>query len=263
MRLFILAAIFLIVSLFFSMLGIGGGMFYVPILLFAKFSLHTAAPLSLSLILATSFSALFVFLRNKLVDWKLAAIIDPPTDIMAFVGGYFAAFVSEALLRLVLVFVLVAAGVFMMKKGRPRTLCPEKKVWWCWERIFCGRSYRVNLLLTLPFTAAVGLLSGMLGVTGGVIKLPLMVLFCGVPMDIAIATSTVMVAVTALFGLGGHIAGGGINIVFGIPLAIAAFIGGQVGSRISIKGNKGRLKKIFGFALIVIAVRILFSLSGR
>ena len=46
-------------------------------------------------------------------------------------------------------------------------------------------------------TAGIGILSGMLGITGGVIKLPLMVLFCGVPMEIAVATSTVMVAATA------------------------------------------------------------------
>ncbi len=83
----ILSGAFFIVSLFFSMLGMGGGMFYVPILLFAKFPMHDAAAISLTLILATSVSALFVFLKNKMVDWKLAAIIDPPTDIMAFVCG--------------------------------------------------------------------------------------------------------------------------------------------------------------------------------
>jgi len=99
----------------------------------------------------------------------------------------------------------------MIKKGNPKPLCPKQKTWWCWDRGFAGRNYRVNLLLILPVTAGIGVLSGMLGITGGVIKLPLMVLFCGVPMDIAIATSTVMVAVTALFGLGGHVMAGHFN----------------------------------------------------
>jgi len=245
------------------MLGMGGGMFYVPILLFAKTPIHDAAAISLSLILATSLSALFVFLKNKLVDWKLAAIIDPPTDIMAFVGGYFSAYISEPTLKSVLVCVLFVAGIFMIKKGNPKPLCPANKTWWCWDRNFNGRSYRVNLLLTLPITAGIGIFSGMLGITGGVIKLPLMVLFCGVPMDIAIATSTVMVAVTALFGLGGHFMAGHVDLSMILPLAIAAFIGGQIGSRLSIKSDKAKLKKVFGFVLMVIAVKILSGLTGR
>ncbi len=118
-------------------------------------------------------------------------------------------------------------------------------------------------MLTLPITAGIGVLSGMLGITGGVIKLPLMVLFCGVPMDIAIATSTVMVAVTALFGLGGHIMAGHFDLSMIIPLAVGAFIGGQIGSRISIKSDKSKLKRIFGFVLMLIAVSILISLLGR
>ena len=86
MKVLILTAIFFVVSLSFSTLGTGGGMFYVPLLLFAKIPIHDAGTLSLGLIMITSLSALVVFMKNKLVDWKLAAIIDPPTDIMAFVG---------------------------------------------------------------------------------------------------------------------------------------------------------------------------------
>ncbi len=263
MKLIILIVTFLCVSLFFSMLGMGGGMFYVPILLFAKTPIHDAAAISLSLILATSLSAMFVFLKNKLVDWKLAAIIDPPTDIMAFVGGYYSAYFSETTLQAILSCVLIVAGIFMIKKGSPKPLCPKQKTWWCWDRNFNGQNYRVNLLLTLPITAGIGVLSGMLGITGGVIKLPLMVLFCGVPMDIAIATSTVMVAITAFFGLSGHIMAGQFDLSMIAPLALAAFIGGQIGSRLSIKSDKAKLKKVFGFVLMAIAVKILIGLIGR
>ncbi|MCD6459203.1 sulfite exporter TauE/SafE family protein, partial [bacterium] len=250
MKIIILAVIFLSVSLFFSMIGMGGGMFYVPILLFAKTPIHDAASISLSLILVTSVSAFFVFSKNKLIDWKLAAIIDPPTDIMAFAGGYFSGYFSDSTLQAILAFVLIIAGIFMLHKGKPKPLCPARKTWWCWERNFNGRNYRVNLLLTLPITAGIGILSGMLGVTGGIIKLPLMVLFCGVPMDIAIATSTIMVAVTALFGLTGHILTGHFDPLIILPLTIFVFIGGKIGSHLSLKSDKAVLKKIFAFVLI-------------
>lgn len=263
MKLIILTVTFLCVSLFFSMLGMGGGPFYVPILLFAKTPMHDAATISLTLILATSLSAMFVYLKNKLVDWKLAAIIDPPTDIMAFVGGYYSAYFSESVLQAILGCVLIMAGIFMIKNGTPKPLCLKNKTWWCWDRNFKGQSYRVNLLLILPVTAGIGILSGMLGITGGVIKLPLMVLVCGVPMDIAIATSTVMVAITALFGLAGHFMSGQADLSMLAPLALAAFIGGQIGSRLSIKSDKAKLKKVFGFVLMAIAVKILIGLIWR
>ncbi len=260
MKIIILTPIFLIVSLFFSMLGMGGGMFYVPILLLSQIPMRDASVLSLGVIMVTSLSALWVFWRNKLVDWRLAAVIDPPTDVMAFLSGYFSSIVPESVLMVVLTCTLVVAGTFMIRKRDSGTLCPARKTWWCWERNFHGRSYRVNLLLTIPIAAGVGVLSGMLGITGGVIKLPLMVLLCGVPMEIAVATSTIMIAVTALFALGGHVLAGRLSLTAMIPLATAAFIGGQLGSRFSIKSNKTVLRRVLGVVLIVIAAKLAFDL---
>ena len=166
---------------------------------------------------------------------------------------------SEPILKTILIGVLVVAAIFMIRKSIPKSLCPSQKRWWCWRRDFNGQTYKVNLLLTLPITAGIGILSGMLGITGGVIKLPLMVLFCGVPMEIAVATSTVMVAVTALFGLSGHVLAGHFDYSIVLPLAIAAFVGGQIGSRISVKADKRVLKRIFGMVLLAIAVKFLLE----
>jgi len=78
-------------------------------------------------------------------------------------------------------------------------------------------------------------------------------------MEIAVATSTVMVAVTALFGLSGHVLAGHFDYSIVLPLAITAFIGGQIGSRISIKLDKKVLKRIFGIVLFAIAVKFLLE----
>ncbi len=101
-NLIILSIIFFIVSFIFSMLGLGGGILYVPILLFAGYTMEQAPGISLILIIATSSAAFFTFWKNKKVDWKLALLIDPPTNIMAFVGGYFSAMVYESFLRALL-----------------------------------------------------------------------------------------------------------------------------------------------------------------
>jgi len=258
----LLALVFLVVSTVFSMIGMGRGILYVPILLFAGFSFKQAPAVSLILIVATSTAALFTFWRNRKVDWKLALVIDPATDVMAFVGGYFSALVPESVLRGFLAGILMIAGTLMLKNNSHRD-ASEVQVgggWWPWHGTFNGVDYTVNLPLVLTAAALIGILSGMLGITGGIIKLPIMVLLCGVPMDIAVATSTVMVAVTALSGLAGHAVNGQVDWRVGLVLAVAAVAGGLLGSRISISMNKARLKKVFGLIVWLIAVRMVIQL---
>ncbi len=258
----ILAVVFFIISTFFSMVGMGGGILYVPILLFAGFTFQQAPAISLILIIATSISALSTFWSNRKIDWKLAVVIDPPTDIMAFVGGYFSSLVPEPVLRSILVVVLmVAATLMLMNKVKKEPHTPQKEHWWLWHRHFNDVNYTVNLPLVLTATALIGLLSGMIGITGGIIKLPIMVLLCGVPMDVAIATSTVMVAVTALFGLAGHAMNTSLlDWHTGIILGIAAVAGGLLGSKISVSIKKSKLKKWFGILVWIIAIRMLIQL---
>jgi len=253
----ILAFVFLVISTVFSTIGMGGGILYVPVLLFAGFSIKQAPAVSLILILATSAAALFTFWRNKKVDWKLALVIDPPTDVMAFVGGYYSTLIPEPVLRTLLAGVLALAGTLMLRDTPPVPHPPALPGAWYWRREFRGVRYAVNLPLVLSATAFIGVLSGMLGITGGIIKLPIMVLLCGVPMDIAVATSTVMVAVTALSGLVGHALNEQVSWRAGVVLAAAAVAGGFLGSGFSLKMDRGRLKRFFGVVVWLIAVRLL------
>jgi len=262
-RLLILAAVFLVISTLFSMIGMGGGILYVPILLFAGFSIKQAPAVSLILILATSSAALFTFWRNKKVDWKLALVIDPPTDIMAFVGGYFNALIPENILKALLIGILMIAGTLMLRKQTNVGGNITNKNPWYWHRKFNGVEYAVNLPLVLTATALIGVMSGMLGITGGIIKLPIMVLLCGVPMDIAVATSTVMVAVTALSGLAGHAMSAQVSWHIGLMLAVVAVFGGFLGSKVSLKTDKTVLKRWFGVVVWLVAIRLLIQLIIR
>ena len=150
----------------------------------------------------------------------------------------------------------------MLKKNRRRASreIQDGVHWWLWHRKFNGIEYEVNLPLVLTATALIGILSGMLGITGGIIKLPIMVLLCGVPMDIAIATSTVMVGVTAISGLAGHVITSQVNWPVGLVFAAVAVAGGLLGSHISISMDKELLKRMFGIIVWLIAIRILIQL---
>jgi len=248
----ILIAIFSIAVLM-AMTGRGGGNFYVVALVIAGQTIHQAATMGQFILMLTAFASMLIFHKHKLVDWKLALIIDPPTDIMAFVGGYFSGYVSGISLKFILAGLLVLAGIFMLLKAKNKPTLNQKRFGF-WHRKFGDQEYTVNLWLTIPITAAVGLAAGAVGISGGSFKVPLMVLLCGVPMRIAVGTSSAMVAVTALMGFVGHTANGHFDAQWAIPVACVAVLGGIIGGKFAMKTKPKKLKKIFAYTTLAAAI---------
>ena len=237
-----------------SMIGIGGGVLYVPILLAFGFPFYQAAAISIFIIMALSISASLVYYRAQLIDWKLAFIIEPLTAIMSLMGGYYSSLIQIKELKILFILVLIFSGYFMIKPIKKiQDKFINQRKWGHWLRKFGEEEYSVNLLLGIPITALAGLMGGLLGTGGGVIKVSLMVLLLGVPMKIAIGTSCFMVGITALFGFWGHFFAGHFEPKMALILAVVVFIGAQVGSRISIKVNKILLKKIYVIFLFLIS----------
>ncbi len=262
MSVYIMSAIILAIAITMAMVGKGGGNFYVIALVLGGVAMHKAASTSQAIMLATSLAAMFIFSKNKLVDWKLALIIDPATDIMAFVGGYFAGYIEGNNLKIIFAVILIVVSVFMVikVKDKPRV---EKHGFGYWNREFNGYKYTVNLWITIPLAALVGLFAGAVGISGGAFKIPLMVLLCGIPMEIAIGTSSAMVAVTALMGLLGHSINGDFDLKYALPLMAVAIIGGIIGGKLAVKNKPKNLKKIFAVtnlvAGIIMVINIIFS----
>ncbi len=84
-------------------------------------------------------------------------------------------------------------------------------------------------------------------------KVPLMVLLLGVPLDIAIGSSALMIGITAAAGFSGHLVNGHWDWQRSLVFAVVVFVGGQIGSRISVKLDKDKLKYGFGCFLLVVA----------
>lgn len=253
MYLIVFAVLFFVVSLVFSMFGLGGGLVYVPLLFLSGFPVKTASILSLFAITLTSLTAFLTFLRSGRFDWKLAAVIDPPTDVMAFVGGYYANLLDENVLRVVLVVVILVAGLLMVKQ--PKSFRGFKGGRFTWERRFKDEVYTVNVPLVGLMTGLVGFFVGMVGVTGGVFKVPIMVLLCGVPMDIAVGTSSGMVFLTAIFGLAGHLTTAeNYSFPFLVLIGLVCLVGGVLGAKFSLRVGRERLRVFYGILMFILAV---------
>jgi len=243
-----------------SMIGIGGGVLYVPILLVFGFSFYQAVAISIFVIMALSISSSLVYHRVQLIDWKLALIIEPLTAIMSLMGGYYSSFVQIKELKLLFILVLIVSGYFMIKPIKEiQDKFINKRKCGYWLRKFGEEEYSVNLLIGLPIAALAGIVAGLLGIGGGVIIVPLLVLLLGVPMKIAVGTSCFMAGITALFGFWGHYFAGHFEPKIALILALVVFTGAQVGSRTSIKVDKILLKKIYSIFLFLISALMMVN----
>jgi len=253
MRIATIGIIIFAIAVIMTMTGRGGGNFYVLVLVAAGQTMHQAATSAQFILMITAFASMLIFQKNKTVDWKLALVIDPPTDIMAFVGGYFSSYTSNASLKLLLAGLLLVAGFLMIMKIKEHPIHTGKKLGY-WHRNFQGQNYVVNLWYTIPITALAGLAAGAVGISCGSFKVPLMVLLCGVPIRIAVGTSSAMVAATAIMGFIGHAAQGHFDPQGAIPFAVIAVLGGLMGSTFALKTKPEKLKQVFAYTTLAAAL---------
>ena len=246
--------LFFVVSIVLSSVGLGGGAFYVPLLLALGAAFPEASSTSLFLIMVTGLSAFSRFRRAGLVDWQLAVVMDVFTDIGAFVGGYTAIHIASQYLRGGFGVVLVIAAFFVlrMQGGKARTKVIHEGPGW-WQREFNGFSYSLYVPAVIPMTFAIGYLSGALGIAGGLLKIPMMVLWFSVPVKVAVATSSLMVGLTGLLGLGGHLFTGQVDWPLCLGIGAVVLVGGQIGSHVSISLPERRVKQLLAVVLLAVA----------
>ena len=264
MKILLLSILLLLAGLAASLFGQGGGVLYTPIQILLGVPFQTASATSLFLIMVMAFSSTMVFHKAQTVDWQMAATMEIPTMTGAFVGGFISDYFSENILILTLVGLLIIGSFAMNRKAsqQRKTFSPAKEKMWIWKRNMNGVPYQINILMLIPVTLLVGFLTSIVGIGGGPIKVPMMVLLFGVPMDIAVGSSAFMVGLTATAGMIGHTAMGHWDWRISLILAVPVFIGGQIGSHFSTRLKKEKLQKWFGLFLLLIAVIIFIQKIG-
>jgi uncharacterized membrane protein YfcA len=257
--LILLFFVFLVVSALFSMLGQGGGAFYVPMLLAVSIPFYVAAATSQVLIMVVSLSSMLVFAKAKMLDWKLVLLIEPPTNLGSFLGGYLSDYIPSYVAKLCFAGVLLVGAYFMYRPVKDQVHAQADGHWWNWHRAGVAEPYTINVLILVPIMVLAGFVAGMLGVGGGLIKVPAVVLLGGVPMKIAVGSSSLMIGITALTGFVGHLLQGHFDLKLTAALAAGVLIGSQIGPRVSVKADRAELKKYFAFLLLAIACWLIYG----
>jgi len=245
-----IAAVF-IVSVIFSMFGQGGGSVYTPILFLLGYATLTAISTSLVLNLITALSASIVYYRSNLVDIRFALWFVPGICIGAFLGGMAAAYIDPVFLMWLFVIFLIGAGGRMIytywEKAAPEGACPVH--------------YSTGMYaLIVAFSFFVGIVSGLLGIGGGIIIVPFLIFLCRYPTKNSAGVVSFVVIFSSLFGVFGHLTSGGFDIPLILGCAVAVVIGATIGARSMVKIQSGYIKAGFGVILLLFAVQLILKL---
>jgi len=258
-NLIIVGSLIFIVAIAMTMVGKGGGNFYVVILAMANVPMHQAATTGQFILFFASVAAMIIFQKNRSVSWSLAALIGPSTALSALAGGYFSYLFSGFSLKLIFAVMLVIAGVIMLIPVLEKKNINKERYFGILNLKLGSEIHSINLWIALPVTILTGFASGMVGVSGGSFLVPLMVLACGVPMHIAVGTASTLITATAFLGFLGHAIQGDFNPSWAIPLAFITVFGGVIGGKIAMKTKPKHLKQLFAYTNWIAAIFMLIN----
>jgi uncharacterized membrane protein YfcA len=244
-----------------AMLGIGGGVFLVPFLnIGLGFPLDLASGISLMTVIATSSVVSTNTAGRLLMNLRLGMLLQVPATAGALIASIAVSRMPRETLYIIFAVVTAAIALITLSRLERRNVILDSSVD---PGRFGGRFHedesggevlyrtrRVPLAMAVSLTA--GTVSGLLGLGGGILQVPALNAWCGVPMRAAAATSSVMIGVTAAASAPIYYARGDISP----PLAAAAVLGVLVGSRAGLRFSGRTKAKWLKLLMVVLLVGV-------
>ncbi len=259
-------------GLFGSLLGLGGGVLIVPLLTLGfGLPLREAVGVSLVAVIVTSSASAGVYLERHVANLRLGMTLELFTASGALVGGLVAFALSEQVLAGLFTVLLVYTAFTMARRqdapapagdvepaaAVPIAAEPTPGEPPAGERPppYAVRNFGWGIVGSL----FAGVVSALLGIGGGLIKVPLMNVAMGVPLRVATATSNLMIGITAAASAIIYLLRGGIDPYVAGPTAVGVFVGASLGSRTAHRVDVRVLRMLFVVVLLVTA----WQMAGR
>ena len=249
-----------------SILGLGGGLLIVPLLTLAfGLPLREAVGVSLVCVIVTSSASAGVYLQRRQANLRLGMLLELFTAVGAIAGGAIAFLIDERMLAglFAVLLVYVAATMLGALRRRARTAPPtdDETPPPVHEPQLPGETaddeYRRDRIPAAALgSIGAGIASALLGIGGGLIKVPVMHLVLGVPLRVATATSNLMIGITASASAIAYLVRGGIDAYVVGPTAIGVFVGATLGSRLGHRIGQTALRLLFVLVLLYTAVEM-------
>ena len=271
-----LFAVSVAASAFGGMLGMASGIFIVPILtMFGHVDIHTAIGASLVSVIACSCGGASPFLKSGLTNVRLAIVLETATTIGALTGVILLGIVPGRYLYFLFTAILFLSARQMLARRRDPVLASVAAAPENWTSALqlnssypdreLGRdvSYRVHRLpLGMMLMYGAGLISALLGIGSGVLKIPAMDTAMRLPIKVSSATSNFMIGVTAAASAGAYFMRGYIITEIAGPVAFGSVLGAIVGARMLLIVSNDRLRLLFVIILLVLGIQMLLTVFG-
>jgi len=232
-----------LIGLSLGLLGGGGSILAVPILVYiAGVPAQEAVGMSLAVVGATSLFAGLLHFRTGNVDLRLAVVFSLVGTFGSYLGARLTRGVRPELLLLLFALAMLTAGGLMIRRRS--------------QRVPPGRR-QPKPLGVVPVAFGVGLLNGFLGVGGGFLIVPALVLFGRLPMGLAVGTSLFVIAANSGAGFLGHLGGPRLDLPLTAAFTGMALAGAVAGQRLAGGVPSGSLRLAFGLFVILIGATIL------
>jgi uncharacterized protein len=250
-------------------LGMAGGIFVVPMLtLFGHVDIRVAIGASIVSVIACSCASAAPFLTGRLTNVRLAVVLETATTLGALTGVLLAGAIPARYLFLLFAIVLLVSAQQMLARRRDADNAPRAPAG-PWATHFgldasypdrargqdiAYRVQRIPLGWTLMYGA--GLISALLGIGSGVLKIPAMDTALRLPIKVSSATSNFMIGVTAAASAGAYFMRGDIVTAIAGPVALGSVVGALLGAHILVRVPNDRLRLLFVVVLIALAAQM-------
>jgi len=257
-------------------LGMASGIFIVPVLtLFGGLEIHAAVAASIVSVIACSCGSAAPFLRSGLTNIRVAIVLEVATTLGALTGVLLAGILSTPFLYFLFAAVLLVSASQMMARRHEvlgeteetnlRDWATLLRLHSCYPDHALGRDvfYRVRRVpLGLALMYGAGLISALLGIGSGVLKIPAMDTALRLPIKVSSATSNFMIGATAAASGVAYFARGDIDPVIAGPVALGSVLGAVLGARLLMAVSGDKLRLLFVVVLVALAAQMLLSALG-
>ncbi|MGY2085218.1 sulfite exporter TauE/SafE family protein [Blastococcus sp. SYSU DS0539] len=245
----------LVIGALVGLLGGGGSILAVPALVYAAGQdLPQAVATSLLVVGITAVVALLPRLGKGQIAWRIAVLFGAAGIATAFAGAAVNRLLPPEVVLGLFAVLMIGAGVRMLS-GRPST-----------GAACAADGGRVNWRRCLPRTLAgglvVGFLTGLLGVGGGFLIIPVLVVVLGLSMEVAIGTSLLVVAVNSAAGFAAHAGEAPLDVPVTVGFTAAAVVTALAAGRLATRLDTARLRRWFAYLVLVVAGGILVQVTA-
>lgn len=232
-----------------SMIGLGGGIVVVPVLTFLGFSPQLAASNSLFAAFSNAIASTISYTKQKRIEYilglKLGLLSIPGTILGAFIS----ADITPSVFKMLFGIVLIVSSVYIFSKRKM-----ESKAYNLSKQI---------MVLAVAASFFAGIISSLFGIGGGIVFVPLMVIAIGLSMKLAAPTSQFILLFASASGMIAHAFLGHPDFYQALLLGAGAFVGGLVGSRLSLEIEEKKLRILVSAVMIIAATKLFIdSLEG-